>query len=52
LRPNDRISIGPAALFIYKNKQMESEASMADTSDDPITHEFASEEIIEGDNVG
>jgi hypothetical protein len=53
LRPNDRICIGPAALFIYKNKQKEAEeSSMVDTEDDPITHEFASEEVIEAENVG
>lgn len=52
LRPNDRICIGPAALFIYKNKQKESEASMPDTEEDPITFDFASEEVIEADNVG
>lgn len=52
LRPNDRICIGPASLFIYKNKQKESEASMPDTEENPITHEFASDEVIEAENEG
>jgi hypothetical protein len=52
LRPNDRICIGPASLFIYKNKQKEAEASMPDTDENPITHEFASDEVIEADNEG
>ena len=44
LRPNDRICIGPSALFLFKHRDKESEASMPDTEADPITFDFASEE--------
>ena len=52
LKPNDRIAIGPTALFLYKNKKFEHEASMPDTEEDPISFDFASEEVIEADNEG
>jgi len=52
LRPNDRIAIGPSALFLYKNMKQEADASIPDNDDDPITYDFASEEVIEADNEG
>lgn len=52
LLPNDRIGIGPSALFIYKNKKVEHEAIMEDTEENPITHEMAADEVIEAENVG
>jgi len=45
LKPNDRICIGPSAIFLFKNKQKEGEASMPDVDDDPITFDFAAEEV-------
>lgn len=45
LRPNDRIQIGPSALFLYKNVGKDHEASRPDTEEDPITFDFASEEV-------
>lgn len=50
LKPNDRICIGPSAIFLFKNKQKEEEASMPDPDDDPISFDFASEEVINFDN--
>ena len=49
LKPNDRICIGPSAIFLFKNKQKEDEASMPDTEDDPITFDFAAEEVENND---
>lgn len=45
LRPNDRICIGPSAFFIFKNRDKESEASMPDPEDNPITFDDAAEEV-------
>ena len=50
LKPNDRICIGPSAIFLFKNKQKEEEASMPDPDEDPISFDFASEEVINFDN--
>lgn len=50
LRPNDRICIGPSSYFIYKNRSHDDEQSRPDTEDDPITFDFASEEVITADN--
>lgn len=46
LKPNDRICIGPSAVFLFKNKAHEEDASMPDPDDDPISFDFASEEVI------
>jgi len=46
LKPNDRICIGPSAIFLFKNKAKEDENSMPDPEDDPISFDFASEEMI------
>ena len=45
LKPNDRICLGPSAMFLFKNHNKESEASKADTADDPIDYDFACEEV-------
>ena len=45
LQPNDRICIGPSAMFLFKNKAQEANASMPDTDDDPISYDFAAEEV-------
>lgn len=50
LRPNDRICIGPSALFLFKNVAHEDEASMPDTAEDPITFDFADEEVMDQDD--
>ena len=52
LRPNDRICIGPSAMFIYKNRNHEEEASIPDPDDDPITYDFAMDELIDAENEG
>ena len=52
LKPNDRICLGPSAMFLYKNKLNEANCSMPDPIDDPIQFDFASEEVIEADNEG
>ena len=52
LRPNDRICIGPSAYFIFKNKANEHNASMPDPSSDPISFEFANEEVVNYESQG
>jgi len=32
-------------MFLYKNKQKEDQASLPDPEDDPITFDFAAEEV-------
>ena len=49
MKPNDRICIGPSAIFVFKNKQKEDEASMPDPDDDPISFDFANEEVVNYD---
>ena len=52
LHPNDRIAIGPSALFIFKNRAHEVEhGSMPDTEEDPITFDFADNEVIEAEDA-
>ena len=50
LCPNDRLCIGPSSYFIYKNRQHDEEQSMPDTDENPITLEFASEEVLQADH--
>ena len=50
LKPNDRICLGPSAIFIFKNKANEDKASMPDPDDDPISFDFASEEVANHEN--
>ena len=45
LRPNDRVCIGPSAIFLFKHKAKEDQASMADSPEDPITFDYAEEEV-------
>ena len=45
LCPNDRIQLGPSALFVYKNRSKEHEQSRPDTDEDPITFDFAQDEV-------
>jgi len=45
LKPNDRICIGPSAIFLFKNRDKEADASMPDLESDPISFDFASEEV-------
>lgn len=37
-------------MFLYKNKQKEDQASLPDPEDDPITFDFAAEEVDKQDN--
>jgi hypothetical protein len=45
LKPNDRICLGPSAMFLFKNADKEADASMEDPADDPISYDFACEEV-------
>ena len=46
LKPNDRICLCPsAAMFLFKNKDKEAKASMEDPTYDPISYDFACEEV-------
>ena len=51
LKPNDRICIGPSAIFLFKNKQNEANASMPDNDDDPISFDFANDEVNNIENA-
>ena len=51
LKPNDRICLGPSAIFLFKNKKNEANASMADPDDDPISYDMAAEEVANNDNL-
>ena len=51
LRPNDRICLGPSAMFLFKNKKNEANASMQDPDDDPISFDLAAEEVANNDNL-
>jgi hypothetical protein len=51
LRPNDRICLGPSAIFLFKNKKNEANASMPDPDDDPISFDLAAEEVANNDNL-
>ena len=51
LKPNDRICIGPSAIFLFKNKSNEADASIPDLDDDPISFDFAADEVINAENV-
>ena len=46
LKPNDRIFIGPSAAFLLKYSSKEEQASIPDTNDNPITFDYASEEVL------
>lgn len=51
LTPNDRICIGPSAIFLYKNKKCEDDTCHPDPEDDPITFDFASDEVYVAENA-
>ena len=50
LNHNDRICIGPAAFFLFKNKRLEADQSMADDDEDPISYDFAADEVSRIEN--
>jgi len=45
LKPNDRICLGPSAIFLFKNKAKETDASMEDTDENPILFDTAADEV-------
>ena len=47
LAPNDRICIGPSAVFLFKNTEHDDKASKPDTVAEPITYDDADAEIQE-----
>ena len=49
LKPNDRICIGPSAIFLLKNMNFEHLAEIQDTHEDHITFEFAEAEVADGE---
>lgn len=51
LDPNDRVCLGPSAIFLFKNKKNEANASMEDQDDDPISYDFAADEVANNDNL-
>jgi len=51
LKPNDRICLGPSAIFLFKNKAHEDTASMEDSDENPITFDTAADEVAQNDNL-
>jgi hypothetical protein len=51
LKPNDRVCIGPSAIFLYKNKMCEDDTCQPDSDADPITFDFASDEVYVNENA-
>ena len=51
LKPNDRICLGPSAIFLFKNKAHEGDASMEDTDENPISFDTAAEEVAQNENL-
>lgn len=51
LDPNDRIMIGPSAIFLFKNKLKETELTRPDTDEDPISFDDACDEVFDAENA-
>lgn len=51
LKPNDRICLGPSAIFLFKNKAKEDASSMEDSEENPITFDTAADEVAQNDNL-
>ena len=51
LSPNDRICIGPSAIFLFKNKQKETADTKPDTDEYPISFDEASDEVYDVENA-
>jgi len=51
LKPNDRICLGPSAIFLFKNNAKASEASMEDTDENPISFDTAADEVAQNENL-
>ena len=51
MKPNDRICIGPAAIFLFKNRDKEDGSEKPDTADNPITYDDAAEEVYAEENA-
>lgn len=47
--PNDRIIIGGSSYFLYKNRAYEKMAKIPDTDENPITFDFADDEMLGND---
>ena len=45
LEANDRICIGPSAIFLFKNKSKENANTREDTDENPILFDDACEEV-------
>lgn len=51
LKPNDRICLGPSAIFLFKNDAKKDEASMPDDPSNPISFDMAADEVAQNDNL-
>lgn len=51
LKPNDRICIGPSAIYLFKNNAKLDDSCHQDAADDPITFDFASDEVYVAENA-
>lgn len=47
LKANDRVVFGSSSFFLYKDPSQEDNAEVKDTAQDPITYEFAENEVIQ-----
>mgnify|MGYP006119798189 CR=1 FL=1 len=51
LEANDRICIGPSAIFLFKNRSKENADTKPDTDEDPILFDDACDEVYEAENA-
>lgn len=51
LKPNDRICLGPSAIFLFKNKAKEDASTMKDSDEDPINFDTAADEVAQNENL-
>ena len=52
LTPNDRICLGPSAIFLFKNEAQKEKASVPDPDEngEPISFDFAADEVANMEN--
>jgi len=51
LEANDRICIGPSAIFLFKNRSKETADTKPDTEENPILFDDACDEVYEAENA-
>ena len=51
LEANDRICIGPSAIFLFKSRSKENENTKEDSEENPILFDDACDEVFEAENA-